>query len=105
METIPTAPNARVTKKFIKSAHGHHVQVSHEVTMRANGIHEVRIQAQVGTIVQTHTLTLGPQDSGEFRGPAPTVEQLQAKVDKHKTKLADEASWRHSVTENLKSLI
>lgn len=96
--------HTRATKTIIRSAHGLDVQVSHVIRTRNNGIHEISVQAQVGSIVQQKVLTVGPQDSTAFRGSPPTIEQLQNKVDKHKTKLADEASWRYSVTENLKGL-
>lgn len=92
------------SRKVIRSAHDNLVQVAHTVNLKSSGIHEIVIEARVGSIRQSHVVTIGPDDSSGFRHTPPTTEQIQAMLDDHKLKLIDEVSWKHSVTKSLDGL-
>lgn len=102
--SLPGQAQKKATMKTITSAHGHDVRVSHVVSLKTHGIHEIRIEATVGGIVQGHTVTMAPIDSSGPRGTIPTTEQIQMLVDARKAKLVDEVSWKYGLTKSLEGL-
>lgn len=83
--------------KTLNSKYGHKVNVAHKVLRTADNLHVFEIRARCGDTLEISRITIGSVDGK--RPHPPTKEQLQAQLDRHRTRLADEASWKEKIRE------
>lgn len=91
--------------KVVHSRHGHHVEMAHSISQKANGHNVLTLHAHVDGHRQTKIIALGPHDSKKQERPEPpTTEELQGLIDRHKQEFANEVSWHKKVGEHLDKL-
>lgn len=85
------------------SKYGHEVKVMHKVTVTRDYLHVIEVRALCGKTLEVSRITIGGVDGK--RAEPPSKEQLQATLDFHRQRLADEASWKERVRENIEGLV
>ncbi len=85
--------------KNLMSQHGKEVSVRHSISLTRDNLHVIEIRAHCGQMLEVSRVTIGSVDGA--RAHPPTKEALQHTLDTHRQRVADEASWKETVRENI----
>lgn len=100
--------------KTFTVAKKHEVHVHHIKIRQANGLPAIKISAVIGDYIEEHIWNVGEyvdlkHPEGAMRlgqRPEPdTVEQLQAKLDDLRERVAVEAAWKEENHQNVQKLV
>ncbi len=88
--------------KMIASRYGHTARVEHSTFITKDNLHVIELKARCGQTLEISRVTIGAVDGKRL--PPPTREQLQHMLDTHRQRVADEASWKETVRENIQGI-
>jgi hypothetical protein len=88
--------------KTVASKHGHQVDISHVRWRTRDNLNVLELTAMCGTTVEVSRVTIGAVDGP--RPTPPTHEELQTVLDTHRQRVADEASWKETVTQHFEGV-
>jgi hypothetical protein len=85
--------------KTLKSVHGHDVDVSHKIIKTRDNLHVIELCAVCGSSTEMSRVTIGSVDGS--RHVPPSKEELQTILNMERQRVADEASWKETIAENI----
>lgn len=88
--------------KMLTSVHGHEVKAHHRIDIAENHLHVIELTAVCGKSVEVSRVTIGAVDGK--RPVPPTKEHLQMILNDHRQRVADAASWKERVRENIQDI-
>lgn len=88
---------------MIKSKHGKDVVVQYGVSRQENFLHVIEVVGTCGAVTERSKITIGAVDG--LRPSPPTKEKLQEMLNEYRQRVADEASWKEIVRENIGGLV